>query len=375
MQNQSGLIRIKRKTILYAVLVIFILGIATPALAAYLGPNRVVTETTSACKVILYECRYVPTRDEYRYKRVDNWSCPSENDPWEDHSSEGDPTGCHSGTVGDQYWAKEQTTQEVTNTYPEASITGSLQNCTLQNGWCVTTPRLSLSGSEPVSGYNIIAIEGSLNGQTFACANSICSVPLNEGSNNFAYWALSSWGDSSLMGTLNTKVDSQPPTITGTFSGTTGSNGWYLNPVSFNGTASDTTSGLASFTCTLDGASLGSCTSITVNSEGTHTLVLTARDNAGNNRTVTQNTSLDTQNPVLNASLNGTLGSNNWYTNAVLNASASDPSPGSGLSTFEYNLDNSSWLTFPASGALALPEGKHGIEVLAKDKAGRTVSS
>jgi len=35
MQNQSGLIRIKRKTFLYFVLVILILGIATPALADF----------------------------------------------------------------------------------------------------------------------------------------------------------------------------------------------------------------------------------------------------------------------------------------------------------------------------------------------------
>ncbi|HET9907810.1 MAG TPA: Ig-like domain-containing protein, partial [Anaerolineales bacterium] len=139
--------------------------------------------------------------------------------------------------------------------------------------------------------------------------------------------------------------------------------------------ASDTTSGLASFTCTLDGTSLGSCNSIAVNGDGAHTLVLTARDHAGNNRTITQNASLDTQNPLINASLNGTLGSNNWYTNATLNAAASDPAPGSGLSTFEYNLDNSSWISFPVSGVLTLPEGKHSIDVLARDNAGRTVSS
>jgi hypothetical protein len=306
MHNQSGLIRIKRKTILYFVLAILILSIATPALADYLGPNRVVAETTNVCKVILYECRYVPAKDEWRYKRVDNWECASESDPWEDYSSGGSSQGCSAATEGDQYWAKEQTTQEVTTSYPEATITGSLQSCTLQNGWCTTAPRLSLSGGEPVSGYAIIAIEGSLNGQTFACANSTCSVPLNQGTNTFTYWALSSWGDSSTMGTLYAKVDSQLPNITGTFSGATGSNGWYLSPVSFNGNASDTTSGLASFTCTLDGVTLGSCTSITVNGEGAHTLVLNARDNAGNKRTLTQNTSLDTQDPILAASLSGT---------------------------------------------------------------------
>ena len=373
MQNQSGLVRIKRKTILYFVLVVLILAIATPALAAYLGPNRTVTETTSSCKVVLYECRYVPAKDDYRYKRVEDWSCSNESKPWKDYDSSG--PACEAWSAGRTYWEQEETQQEVTTTYPEATIKGLLQSCTLQNGWCTTSPQLSLNGTEPVSGYRIIAIEGSINGQTFACANSTCTVPLNQGNNTFTYWALSSWGDSSTMGTLNAKVDSQLPNITGTFSGTSGTNGWYLSPITFNGTASDSTSGLASFTCTLDGVALGSCNSITINSEGAHTLVLNARDNAGNKRTLSQNTSLDTQDPILNASLNGTLGSNNWYTNATLNAAASDPSPGSGLSTFEYNLDNNSWITFPTSGVLTLPEGKHSIDIIAKDNAGRTVSS
>ncbi|MCI0552622.1 MAG: hypothetical protein L0287_16855 [Anaerolineae bacterium] len=375
MQNRSDLIRIKRKTIFYFVIIIIALASVTPVLADYLGPNRTVTETTSVCSVVLYECKYVPAKDDWRYKKVDDWSCSNESKPWQAYSSQPSSQGCFAATAGDTYWEHEETQQEVTTTYPPATISGSLQNCTLKNGWCVTAPQLSMSGNEPVSGYNILAVEGSLNGQTFACSTANCSVPLKQGNNSFTYWALSSWGDSSMMGTLTAKVDSQLPSITGTFSGTAGSNSWYLSPVSFNGSASDATSGLASFTCTLDGAALGSCSSITINSEGAHTLVLTARDNALNTRTLTHNASVDTQNPILNASLSGTLGSNTWYTAAILNATASDPMPGSGLSTFEYNLDNSGWITFPASGVLDLPDGKHSIDIRAMDNAGRTVSS
>src|SRR5688572_7509146 len=164
-----------------------------------------------------------------------------------------------------------------------------------------------------------------------------------------------------MMGALSAKVDSQLPSIIGAFTGTLGTNNWYISPVSFNGSASDVTSGLASFACTLDDVGLPSCNTITVNNEGIHTLVLTARDNAGNIRNLSQNTFIDTQNPTLNAALSGTLGSNTWYTAATLNASASDPAPGSGLSAFEYNLDNNSWIPFPASGVLGLPDGKHNV--------------
>ena len=375
MQVQSSFVRIKRKTIFYLIVAIITLGIVTPALAAYLGPDRVVTEATSNCKVILYECQYVPAKDDWRYKKADDWSCSNEGKPWQAYSSNPSSQGCFAGTAGDSYWSKEETLQEVTTSYPPATINSSLQNCTSNNGWCNTATKLSLSGIEPVAGYNILAIEGTLNGQTFACSGANCSVPLSEGNNSFTFWALSSWGDSSEMGTFTTNVDSQLPSITGTLSGTTGSNGWYLGPASFNGSASDVTSGLASFTCTLDGTALPSCNSITVNTAGLHTLVLTARDNAGNTRILNQNTSVDTQNPVLTAGLSGTLGSNNWYTAATINASASDPIPGSGLSAFEYNQDNSSWVTFPASGMLTLPEGKHHVDIRAVDNAGRTVSS
>jgi hypothetical protein len=372
MSDQSCVLRIKRKTLSYFAAILLALVSVTPVLADYLGPNRTKTETSTACKVVLYECEYVAAKDIWKYKSTDSWACSNESKPWRDYPSNSHTCNDNLHDAGYQYWEREDSSETVTNTYPPATINGSLQNCALQNGWCVNTPQLSLSADEPVLGYNIIAVEGTLNGQNFACANSSCSVPLNEGDNNFTYWALSSWGDSSVMGTLNAKVDSQLPTITGTFTGASGSNGWYLSPISFNGSAFDVTSGLATFTCTLDGAPLGSCTAITVNNEGIHTLVLTARDNAGNTRTLTQNTSVDTQTPILGAALNGTLGSNNWYTSAKLNASASDATPGSGLSSFEYNLDNGSWISFPGSGELNLPDGKHSIDMRAMDNAGHT---
>gem|GEM_PF-1894725 len=372
MRHKSDLIRIKRKTIIYFIVMVIALASVTPVLADYLGPNRTVTETTSACKVILYECKYVPAKDDWRYKKVDDWSCSNESKPWQAYPSQ--PSGCSAGS-GDQYWDREEAQQEATNTYPPATIGSSLQNCTLQSGWCVTAAKLSLSGNEPISGHSIIAIEGSRNGQTFACVGANCSVPLNEGNNSFTYWALSSWGDSSIMGTLTAKVDSQMPSVIGAFTGTSGTNNWYISPVSFNGSASDTTSGLASFSCTLDGVALPFCNTITVNSDGMHTLVLTARDNAGNTRNLSQSASIDTQNPLLTASLSGTLGSNTWYNAAILNATASDPAPGSALSSFEYNLDNSSWIIFPASGMLDLPDGKHSVNIRALDNAGNAVSA
>jgi hypothetical protein len=364
-----------RRWILSLVIVIIALMVATPVLADYLGPNRTVTETHNVCRVSLEECQYIEAKSDWGYKTVESWSCSLESKPWQAYSSDRRPCSDVNHTNGYQYWERNETTRTETNTYPPATINGTLQSCTLQNGWCTTPPQLSLSGVEPVTGYNIFAIEGTLNGQSFACTNASCNVPLIQGDNDLSYWALSSFGDSSIMGALTAKVDTQLPNITSSLSGTAGLNGWYLSSVNLTSFASDATSGLASFTCTRDGVALVSCNLITFNTDGPHTLVLTARDNAGHIRTLTQNTSIDTKNPVLSASLSGTVGSNSWYTTAALNASASDPSPGSGLSALQYNFDGSGWTAFPASGTLNLSEGKHNVDLRAVDKAGRTVSS
>lgn len=101
-------------------------------------------------------------------------------------------------------WWEEQ---EVTITLPEATISADLQNCGLVDGWCTNSPTLQLTGSEPVDGEVITLIEGTRNGETFACTGNSCAVPGLEGDNSFTFWAHSSWGDTSQMGSLSAKVD------------------------------------------------------------------------------------------------------------------------------------------------------------------------
>ena len=88
-----------------------------------------------------------------------------------------------------------------------------LQGCNLQDGWCTTSPSLHLTAAEPVAGQSITIIEGTRNGEPFACPGAVCDVPLLQGGNDFTYWALSTWGDSSQMGTYSARVDSVGPTI------------------------------------------------------------------------------------------------------------------------------------------------------------------
>src|SRR5689334_16558733 len=113
-------IRIKQKTTIYFIVALLALVSVTPVLADYLGPNRAVVEDTGSCSVHLYECQYVPSKSDYRYRRVDSWLCSNESRPWRDYDSTG--PDCAPWSEGRSYWEREEILQQVTNTYPPATI-------------------------------------------------------------------------------------------------------------------------------------------------------------------------------------------------------------------------------------------------------------
>ncbi|MCC6300447.1 MAG: Ig-like domain repeat protein, partial [Anaerolineales bacterium] len=362
MQGKTDLIHIKRKSTFRILILLIILAVATPVLADYLGPDRTVTETTSVCKVVLYECQYVASKDVWRYHKVEDWSCSNESKPWQAYDNYSGDCGLFSN--GRTQWGKQEQIQTVTVTYPEAVVASALQNCTLNNGWCNTAPTLSIDGTEPLSGYNILAIEGSLNGQTFACSGAICSVPLNEGANDFTFWALSSWGDSSQMGTLNANVDTVSPSAGLDITASIGTNGWYTSPAFLSALGSDSTSGLASVLLSVDGGAPQASTTL---NEGVYTVDVQAQDNAGNLSNASTTVSVDTTTPTIDLALNGTAGKNGWYiSNMQVNASASDAT--SGIATFELTADGGAWTA--VNGPWSFSDGVHTLQFKAKDNAG-----
>ena len=362
MYNDSTSIRIKRKTISRLVAVLIALVVVTPVLADYLGPNRTVTETQASCTVVLLECQYVPSKDIYKYRRVDSWSCSNEGKPWRDYDSSG--PACEMWSEGRMHWERQYSTETTSVTYPEATITGVLQNCALNNGWCVTAPSLELTANEPVSGYSILAVEGSLNGEGFACPEADCSVPLREGDNSFTFWALSSWGDSSTMGTLTALVDTVSPDLGLDVSGSNGARGWYVSPVTITATGADSVSGLAGTFLSVDGGVWQA--SATLN-DGVHNIALSASDNAGNVSNSSTMISVDTTTPSLYLSISGTAGVNGWYvSNLEVSATASDAT--SGISSFEYSADGSPYQ--PYTSSTLFTDGRHTIQFKAVDNAG-----
>jgi len=221
-----------------------------------------------------------------------------------------------------------------------------------------------LNGTEPLSGYSILAVEGSLNGQTFACSGDNCSVPLNEGNNDFTFWAISSWGDSSQMGTFSAKVDTVPPTLGLGIASVNGVNGWYVSPTPLTATGSDSTSGLSSVFLSVDN---GAWQPSIILNEGVYNILVQAEDNAGNIAQSSTVVSVDMTTPTIAVSVNGTTGNNGWYSsNMEVSATANDAT--SGVGSLESSLDGGVYQAY--NSPVSFADGYHTVQFKAIDKAG-----
>ena len=242
------------------------------------------------------------------------------------------------------------------------------------NGWCASSYSLDLSAVEP-QGLDVM-ISGDVDGTAFACTasagTSTCSVPLPEGNGTASFTATSVSGLTA-SGSSSYQRDSVQPQIDGWLNGTAGSNDWFLSTVDVNASASDPIpgSGLAAFDLNLDDGGWESYTGLLSLSDGVHSLGFRASDVAGNTTETAQTIKVDTVTPALDLSVTGTAGANGWYRSDVqVSAVASDS--GSGLDTFEYNLDSSGWVIY--SAPLDLNDGTHNLSVRAVDIAGNTTT-
>ncbi|MEK7353104.1 MAG: S8 family serine peptidase, partial [Chloroflexota bacterium] len=149
------------------------------------------------------------------------------------------------------------------------------------------------------------------------------------------------------------KIDKTPPLPTTIYLyGTVGSNGWYVSNVNVELSGADNPggSGIAGYQYSLDGGAnwLPWSSQISVTTEGVITLLARTQDNAGNYESppASRTFKIDKTAPVTAISLNGTLGSNNWYlSDVIITLSATDNT--SGVATTEYSLNGGGdWLGY-----------------------------
>jgi hypothetical protein len=376
--REQGDIEMKRllsdnPTWVFLILTLAALAGLGAAMFAYTGPNRTRTEPVEVCNVNLWECQYVPAKDDYRYHKVRGWACSNESKPWQDYPAQPSINGCTEYTANSDnvYWEREYRVEETTVTYPPAEISAQ-PLCSLagQNGWCRGGAGLQLTGYEPVASEQITGIEWTLNGETFAVQNSASvTIPALEGQSDFQYWAHSSFPDTSLMGASTLYLDSQPPQVSSSsLVGTLGDNDWYISDVGISVSFSDPTpgSGLDGVFYLLNGGAPQPFASPLTLGDGQHAVLIRAADLAGNLSELSQTVKVDTLPPHLEDNLEGTL-FDGWYAKtALLSASASDA--GSGLAGLDVSLDGGAWT--PYDSPLTIGDGQHQAAFRARDLAG-----
>jgi hypothetical protein len=365
-------------------LIALVLGLAVFGLAAasYTGPDRTVTTTTWERQYCNYRATVIsPPGTCWLTLYYSPGSCPSSasvagyfnnaqtacGTAWPGTCGSGlsctivlltgSTQSCSSGETG-----CTQTTGSIT--YPPATVSGS-SVCAVpgENGWCRGGASLDLSGSEPLSGYTITAIEGD---SGLLCSGPACTWTFPEGATDLDFWALSSWGDTSLRSSAAMQVDSLAPVLLLSIPPVDGSNGWFVSgPVSASASASDASSGV-------NGVSInGGSSTFTASTDGIYLLNVIATDLAGNTASSRETIALDTAPPSLSVSVPQADGSNGWYLSPqVLTASGVDIT--SGLAALLTRLDGGDWTS---ASSVNIPEGVHVVEIQARDLAGNQASA
>jgi hypothetical protein len=237
-----------------------------------------------------------------------------------------------------------------------------------KNGW-YTSANMVGSATDPTPGSGLASFTYSLDSAANTAYSSL--LPLTAGTHTISMTAIdkAGWTDTE---TETANVDLDDPTITSSISGTAGSHSWYTTNATLTGSATDPTpgSGLDAFTISDNGNPFTAFSGSTLLSDGQHDVTLRAEDIAGRVTTDEKNIHVDSQKPTITKSIVGTAGTNGWYTSAILNASSSDPTPSSGIDTFQYSLDGSPWAAYTTP--LVMTDGLHTVDLRTADLAGWT---
>jgi len=248
---------------------------------------------------------------------------------------------------------------KLDTTGPTATM--SIPTATGSNGWFKTLPVVvSVSGSDAYSGLAVARV--STDTLTWQPSSVTFS---SDGEYMVWYGADDLAGNRTDYPSQFVNIDTTPPNLTPSVSGTMGENGWYVSYVVLDAAATDNLSGISPVVVS-DNGGVAKPVPATLTS-GTHALTITAKDLAGNSRSTTLNLTIDTDGPIITPSIIGTQGNNNWYvSDADVSATVSDPISGMD-GTLEVSVDGGAWTT---ELPIHFTEGEHTVDLRAYDGAG-----
>ena len=211
------------------------------------------------------------------------------------------------------------------------------------NGWYVTNPGVSVSGTDALSG--VATEEISLNGGGSWGASS---QSLTDGTYSTVFRIQDAAGN---IATENhtIKVDTVAPALSTPRSGTSGNAGWYTSDTTINHAYSDATSGLVFSQMNVNSGGWQPIINPTY-SDGVYSIEYSLQDEAGNHTSVTETLRVDTIPPTRTVTVPAVTGNNGWY-KVQPTVAISGTDGGSGLDTAEISLNGgATWI--PATTTL-----------------------
>jgi len=276
----------------------------------------------------------------------------------------------------------------VDSTPPVSShaFSGTLGN----NSWYVSNVTITLTAADGESGVNHTYYQ--VDSGSWTPYTSPMNVSI-EASHTLKYYSTDKAGNTeSVKGPFSFKIDKTKPTTSHTFSGTIGSNGWFISNVTITLTPTDATSGVNHTYYELDGSSwMTYVSSVVVSSETNHSLKYYSVDKAGNMESIKGpfTFKIDKTRPVTAHAFSGIAGNNNWYTSSVtITLTATDPSRPmplsgksnpttsrgpSGVNSTYYKIDSGGWMKYNVPIIISADDS-HTLSYYSIDYAGNTES-
>lgn len=325
-----------------------------------------------------------PVATEWHGQILGQWFGGAPQDTWTDSSEGTDGWYGRAVDAASNEFISGVTPVKVDKTNPMGSVTtvGTLGN----NGWYVSNVDATVAMVDTVSGSALIGTKLDAGAWTTVAAASKALQVSGDGIHSLSYYGKDFAGRTNASQAAphiaSIKIDRSGPVSTHSFAGTLGANGWYTSSVVVNLAASDATSGHGQLWSSVDGGSWQSTTAsslaVSLATAGTHTVNYYAVDLAGNadgsqaapHQAIVK---IDLANPSSSRALQGTTGTDGWYTTPVtVTLTGSDAT--SGVSQLQYGLDPPTAGTTPSvyGGPFAIgTEGVHELNHRALDNSGR----
>lgn len=354
-----------KKIILSFLAILTFLPVAV-AYAAYTGPGDRTLPGGTSCDIVLRYCTFI--RGRWVWNAETSWSCGNQSEPWQAWPKlSGSCTAAREGQYG---WEEERRPGDPI-TYAPVSISHTLTCTTPGNsGWCRDGLSLNLSANETIPGHTVRFFEAS---SGILCdpddaATVYCATPITQqGSGSNAYWAVSSYGDTSLQNTYSWALDSVVPALSHFASGWL-INGWHTANLTLNLSGADATSGInpSSYRYRLNGGAWQNGASLSITVDAVYDIDAEVQDVAGNSGGRTVTIRLDKTPPTTSPVANGAQ-QNGWFRSAVeVAANAADAT--SGVATVEHRINGGAWQ--PGGNATVSTDGAHTVAFQVTDQAG-----